>query len=87
MASNFLFEGGCYEKEEKLGSSLNFNHFSEILVALNLCGSSIRLTEFELRCEVHYVVSFKLIRTFVAFTIRGKTTNWLHANLVRCYYF
>ena len=61
MACNFLFEGGCYEKDGKLRLSQNLNHFPEILAVLNLCGSSVRLMEFELRCEVFYVASFKLI--------------------------
>ena len=87
LASYFLFEGGCYGKEEKLCLSQNLNHFSEILAAFNLCGSSIRFTEFEPQREVYYVVSFILIWTSVAFTARGKTVNWLYASVVRCYYF
>ena len=87
LACNFLFEGGCYEKDGKLRLSQNLNHFPEILAVLNLCGSSVRLMEFELRCEVYYVASFKLIWTFVAFTVRGKTNYWLYASLMRWYYF
>ena len=75
MASDFLFESGCHKKEGKLRLLKNFNNFSEIPAALNLRGAFVRSTEFELRCEVYCVVSFKLIRTFVAFTVRGKTTN------------
>ena len=57
----FSFEGGCYEKEEKLRLLHNLNHFSEILAVLNLCGSFVRLTEFELRCEIYYVNYFKFL--------------------------
>ena len=46
------------------------------------CGSFARLTEFELRCEVYY-----FLWTFVAFTAREKTANWLYANLVCWHYF
>ena len=83
LASTLLFEGGRHLKEEKLRFSQNLSHFSKTLALLNLCGSFVRLTEFELRCEVYYVVSFKFWWTFVAFTVHEKTSNWLYADLVR----
>ena len=84
----FFICGQVLRERRKITLVTEFkSFFSEILAALNLRGSPVRLTEVELRCEVYYVASFKLIWTFVAFTVRGKTTNWLHTSLGRWYYF
>lgn len=54
----FFICGRVLREKRKITLFTEFkSFFSEILAVLNLCGSFVRLTEFELRCEVYYVVS------------------------------
>ena len=58
----FFICGQVLRERRKITLVTEFkSFFSEILAALNLRGSPVRLTEVELRCEVFYVASFKLI--------------------------